>query len=450
MDLINRLKLPQPAAYEPGFSLRKDGIFWTVLDRGWPIAFVVRDVGVGGALLEVLKFRPGDKGRSAALPPYAFHYTTRRGYGASFNWSVDSMFQSPDRDSLEVTEQSPKRLAFLHAGEFNDGSKIAARLAITYDPATGQYAYDLTWDIDSTRDCGGEFSNIFHASLMHTEMSRREYDYGCFVRQGGSWEKYPITIMVTGLTQGRLTGIPVELGGGVGHINRNGIAPLIVHRVSNVPLHTGSCNSCFDLHQYAKVSAGKRANIESRFVDAGPVIAANPHELKPIEIEDRQAYAIQPGEVCDFESTIHSSRPWSGGIWRFKPGVQAAVVDGGVRGSRHCLQVIADSPEPVDLVPYGPAFTFDNHCDYEVSAWVKLEGDPKARAAIELNAFLFVERNLYAAGTASIIGPHDWTRLVARVSSGTVDNGYLHLKVWGPGKAWFDDILVRKVDQLTS
>ena len=445
MDLIARLRLPQPAGYEPAFSLRKEGIYWTVLDHGCPIALVVRDTGVGGALLDVLKFRPSDNGRPAAVPPYALHYTTRRGYGASFNWSVDSMFQSPDRDSLELTEQTPTRLGFLHAGEFNDGSKIAARLAISYDPATGQYAYDMTWDIDSTRDAGGEFSNLFHANLMHSDMARREYDYGCYVRKGGSWEKYPITIMVTGMLHGRLTGIPLELGGGSGHINRNGIVPMIIHRAANVPITVGSCDSCFDLHQYARVAKGQRAHVESRFVDAGPVIAANPHELQLIDVEDCTAYGILPGVVCNFDTAIQTVEPFSFGIWRTKPATPAEVVEGGAHSGRRCLQVTADSANVVDLVPYGPALSFDNHCEYELTAWVKLEGD-KARAGIELNAFLFMEKNQFALATASITGPHGWTRLAARVNSGTVDNGYMHLRVWGPGNAWFDDILVRKVD----
>jgi hypothetical protein len=98
-------------------------------------------------------------------------------------------------------------------------------------------------DLASRIDVRGELSNIFHANLMHSDMEKREYDYGCYVRQGGRWEKYPITTMVTGLMHGTLGGIPVQVGGGSGHINRNGVVPMQVVRRTNVPIATMHTNA---------------------------------------------------------------------------------------------------------------------------------------------------------------------------------------------------------------
>ena len=445
MNLIERLQLTTPALHQPRFHVEQHGIYCTVYDAHVPIAVVVRDTGAGGATLDVLKFSPGAVGKPATLPPYAYHYSTRLGYGVTFNWSVDTMFQNPDSDSLELCEQSESRLVFLHAGEFHDGTTIACRLTIGYDAAIGQYSYDLCWDIASTRDVGGEFANIFHNRLMHTEMNTREYDYGCYVRAGGQWEKYPITIMVTGLQKQQVNGIPLELGGGSGHLNRSGVVPMLVHRQANVPLSAGSCDTCFDMHQYAHVKANTPAHIESRFVDMGTVVAAHPEELQLIPINDIQRYPFHFGELCDFSHTIHSAQPWSGGIWVEQSG--AGISDEYAHSGTRSLKLTATSDVPVRSTPYGPALAVENHTDYEASLWVKVDGDETVQATLELNAFLFTANNPQGLTAASVIGPHDWTKLVARVNSGIADNAYVLLKLSGNGKAWFDDILVRRVDR---
>ena len=442
-DLVERLRLAQPVPHVPRFRVTCEGIYWTVFDGEAPIAVVVRDTGTGGAMLDVLKFRPTDEGRSATPPPYNYHYTTRLGYGASFNWSMDSMFQSPDVDALELVEETAERLTFLHTGEYTDGSRMSARLEIGYDPAIGQYGYDLTWDIAGTRDVVGEFCNVYHATLSHSDMAVREYDYGCFVREGGQWEKYPITILVTGPQQWRLLGVPLALGGGAGHINRNGIVPMIVHRRANVPLFMGSCTTCFDLHQSAQVRAGQPAHIESRFVDVGPLVAVHPAELQPLAIDGLQAYTFHPEQVCDFSQVIHAAAPWSGGIWLEGNGV--AISEEQAHHGARSLALTASATTPVSTYPYGPALAFDNHTEYEASVWVKVAGDEKVEAGIVLNAFLYSANNPQCLGTATVVGPHDWTHLLVRVNSGIADNGYVSLKLTGEGRAWFDEIVVRKV-----
>jgi hypothetical protein len=92
-----------------------------------------------------------------------------------------------------------------------------------------------------------------------------------------------------------------------------------------------------------------------------------------------------------------------------------------------------------------PALAFENHRDYEATVWVKTEGDDRCWAGVELMAFRFTPANPRSVASASTRGPHDWTRLSARVHSGQVDCGGFSLKFRGPGQAWFDDILVREV-----
>lgn len=442
-DLIERLQRAEPVPHRPRFQVRQEGLCWIVSDATKPVALVVRDVGTGGAMLDVLTFRPGVAGPLVKPLPRHYHYSTRLGYGASFNWSVDTMFQSPDVGSLRLVEETRNRVLFLHRGQYRDGSSMAARLAIGYDAAVGQYSYDLTWEIASTRDVVGEFCNVFHRNLMHTDMATREYDYGCYVRQDRGWEKYPINILVTGLQQRRLQKIPLALGGGCGHINRNGVVPMIVHRAANVPLTAGSCDTCFDLHQMARVTAGTPAHIASRFADVGPVVAAHPEELSMLAFDDLEAFRFHMGEVCDFSRTIRASEPWAGGVWQMGKGVALSVKQshGGVRS----LVLTSTPSKPLGTVPYGAALAFTHHTEYEASLWVKVEGDAGVRATLELNAFLFTAANPRCVATASVVGPHDWTRLTVRVNSGVADNGYLTLGVTGQGRAWFDQILMRKV-----
>ncbi len=440
MDLIERLRLAVPMPHQPCFHVEQRDIYWIIYDGDAPIAVVVRDTGAGGATLDVLKFSPRAADRAVALPPYAYHYSTRMGYGATFNWSVGAMFQNPDIDTLELCEESDGRVTFLHAGEYLNGSKLACTLVIGYDAAIGQYSYDLCWDIASTIDTVGEFSNIFHRALMHTDMAVREYNYGCFVRDGVGWLKYPITFLVTGMQRDPLLGVPLAPGGGAGHINRNGVVPMMVNRVSNVPIFMGSCNTCFDLHQTAPVTAGVPAHIESRFADVGPVAAAHPEELHDIPFADLEAYPFHPGEVCDFSHTLHAAQPWSGGFWM--PGKGIAITDEDAHCGTRSLKLTAHSVSPVSCYALGPALAMANHTDYEASVWVKLDGEESAQATLELNAFLYSPDNPKGLATAGIVGPHDWTKLTARVNSGIADNGYLILKLTGNAQAWFDEVLV--------
>ena len=446
MDLIERLRLETPRPHTPQFRVERSGIYYTVYDADAPIAVVVRDVGVGGAMLDVLKFSPTAAGRPATLPPYNYHYPTRLGYGASFNWSVDVMFQSPDHDKLELCTETARQVVFIHSGTFYEATEIACALAIGYDATIGQYSYDFTWDIDSTRDVTGEFCNVFHRNLMHTDMERREYDYGCYVRQGGSWEKYPITVLVTGLQQKLLIGIPLEIGGGSGHLNRNGVAPMIIHRQANVPIIMGSCNTCFDLHQSAKVTADVHTHLESRFADLGRVVAADPDALQMIHFDELEAYPLHMGSVSDFSETITASQPWSGDIWHITPGVKARISDDCAHSGTRSLMLEAGEGTTTALTPYGPALAFENFTDYEVSAWVRTEGDAGVEASLAASAFLFLPTNVIGSAHSALKGPHDWTKLVACVNSGVADNGSLTLKLSGNGRAWFDDILIRKVN----
>lgn len=445
MDIIAQLRLSSPTVYVPHFSITQHGIFWIVADHDTPIAVVVRDTIIGGAMLEVLKFSPQGPGRPVAIPPYDYHYNTRMGYGASFNWSVDYMFQSPDRDTLTLVESTAERIIFVHDGEFDNGMVLHAELAIGYDPDCGQYRYDMCWDIDSPFDTLGEFSNVFHGNLMHTDMDRREYDYGCYVRAGGSWEKYPITNMVTSLQHGRLVNIPLELGGGSGHINRNGVVPMIVHRVSNVPVIMGSCTVCFDLHQSARVRAGEHAHIESRFVDAGPIFAAAPDAATLISLDEQTCYRFHLGELCDFTRTVSRAEPWSGGIWRFNHLDSAGISEECAHSGTRSLELRAKAGKAVSIQPCLSALSLDNHSDYELTVWVKVDGDD-AVARIELTAFRFTQAQPHANAIAILHGMHDWTPLTLRINSGRVDNGMLTLALTGPGCAWFDEILLQKAE----
>lgn len=443
MNLIERLQLATPAPHTTNFRVEQQDIYWIVYDADAPIAVVVRDTGVGGAMLDVLKFTPETANRPVKLPPYTYHYSTRLGHGASFNWSVDCMFQMPEQDAVEMLEATATRVVFLHTGEYYEGTKIACKLEIGYDAVIGQYSYDFTWDIDSTREVTGEFCNVFHRNLMHTDMQTREYDYGCFVRQGGSWEKYPITVLVTGLQQFRLINIPLEIGGGSGHMNRSGVVPMIIHRQANVPIIMGSCTTCFDLHQSAQVKAGMHTHIESRFVDMGRVIAAHPDELKMIDLEPIKAYPFHAGDVSSFDTPISAEQPWSGCIWYEWPGTQSSIADDCAHSGTRSMKLEAQADAPAMIYPFGPGLAFDNHTDYEVRLWVKIDGE--AEASVELTAFLCTLANPTGKTTAAIMGTHDWTELVLRVNSGISDNGHLAFTLTGNGQAWFDDIVLSEV-----
>jgi len=447
MDLVEELSLAEPMPHEPAFQVRTQGIYHVVTDGGNVIAVVVRDKGTGGALLDVLRFRPSDPTLDLVLPEGDYHYATRLGFGATFNWSVDSMFQSPDQDRLDLIACEVDSVVFQHAGEYQGGTTLDARLAIGYDAAMGQYSYAFTWDIASTRTVTGEFSNVFHRNLMHSNMDMREYDYGTYVRKGGSWETYPVSIMVTGLVKDRLTRVPLEVGGGSGHINRSGVVPMIIHRRANAPLYVGSCDTCFDLHQTADVSAGTTTRIESRFQDVGSILAAHPDAASAIALDNMPgAYSFHVGKCCDFTETLSPTQPWSGGIWAWQGQQPAVVTNECAHSGQHCLKLVSSDDAAILVSPYGPELTLVNNRRYRLSAWCKLDGGKGSSAGISLSAFRFTPSNSVSRGESCISDSTDWTRLDVIIDSRNVECGQMLLTVQGKAIAFFDDILVEQLD----
>jgi hypothetical protein len=80
-----------------------------------------------------------------------------------------------------------------------------------------------------------------------------------------------------------------------------------------------------------------------------------------------------------------------------------------------------------------------------MSAWVKVEGDERTEAQIELRPFRFTASWPVASATSSIFGTSDWTRLRVIVNSGKVEVALPYLRLRGKGRAWFDEVLVRKI-----
>ena len=91
----------------------------------------------------------------------------------------------------------------------------------------------------------------------------------------------------------------------------------------------------------------------------------------------------------------------------------------------------------------------DMNSEYELSAWVKTENVGGGGRG----ALLYVSAHPDAPGSNGIKGTQDWTQIKLRFNSGSQKVASINclLGGWGvsTGKAWWDDVSLRKVEYET-
>ena len=91
----------------------------------------------------------------------------------------------------------------------------------------------------------------------------------------------------------------------------------------------------------------------------------------------------------------------------------------------------------------------DMNSEYELSAWVKTEN---VEAVVAARCF-YVSAHPDAPGSNGIKGTQDWTQIKLRFNSGSQKMASINCLFggWGvsTGKAWWDDVSLRKVEYET-
>ena len=116
------------------------------------------------------------------------------------------------------------------------------------------------------------------------------------------------------------------------------------------------------------------------------------------------------------------------------------------RTGKHSIEISADKASEWGVTMNVP---IDMNSEYELSAWVKTENVGGGGRG----ALLYVSAHPDAPGSNGIKGTKDWTQIKLRFNSGSQKVASINclLGGWGvsTGKAWWDDVSLRKVEYET-
>ncbi|MCA9260990.1 MAG: hypothetical protein KDA61_17365 [Planctomycetales bacterium] len=141
-----------------------------------------------------------------------------------------------------------------------------------------------------------------------------------------------------------------------------------------------------------------------------------------------------------FESASHNTvAHWNPQAWAGQSYAQWSVATPG-RTDTHCVSIASQQGSDV---AWSTTVATTPHAWYELSGWIKTE-QVEGAAGCLLNI-----QNMQQVRTPAVTGTHDWTRVVVEFQSVASE---LEINClfggWGTstGKAWFDDVQLRRVD----
>jgi mono/diheme cytochrome c family protein len=134
---------------------------------------------------------------------------------------------------------------------------------------------------------------------------------------------------------------------------------------------------------------------------------------------------------------------WSGRSFR---GTARHRLSDTARTGKHSIEISAEKDAEWGVTMNVPV---DQNSEYELSAWVKTENVGGGGRG----ALLYISAHPDAPGSDGVKGTQDWTQIKLRFNSGAAKSASLHCLFggWGTstGKAWWDDISLRKVEYET-
>jgi len=135
---------------------------------------------------------------------------------------------------------------------------------------------------------------------------------------------------------------------------------------------------------------------------------------------------------------------WSGRS--FRGAATHRLSDTTARTGKHSIEISADKVAEWGVTMDVPV---DRNSEYELSAWVKTENVGGGGRG----ALLYISAHPDAPGSNGVKGTQDWTQIKLRFNSGSAKTASINCLFggWGTstGKAWWDDVSLRKVEYET-
>lgn len=466
--ILKSFEQKKRTTYTPQFSVKKEKQGWRVFDGETAIGLLMPTA------FDIWSFSPHEKPEIANVEPpgkvvdlHTVHNTfvniALHGWPKKWTEGVD------DLEGLlkwQWLQKSGKELALRISGEFPDGERGQWCLRICYDRSWARYRFFIDIDARKLSPDGMEPLNLMTAGALQAREENRRWTHSIWENPDGGLRRVVHSNALFQDTdyadpQWRTRNAPYH-GAWVAYAAHRSFNPAMLIHGNNVPIRQATCSQLFDEHilwgDAGQDNIGEDGyfhfQMRAEFVNLKPALArellrkaADPVKPKQWRNE-RVALPFYMEQVNSFEKPAD---PW---VAEDCPLVEVPKAAGGSlrwasdaahTGRRSIRMEVGTLNGRVTLFPTGAVCNVKRNTRYRLTGWIKTKGVDRF-ARLELYSYEYTFGNaIDSAQSAKLDGTKNWKRFSVELDSG--DEAYLMpmMTLYGPGVAWFDDLMLEEV-----
>lgn len=466
--ILKSLELRKKKPYTPAFHIVREQQGWRIFDRKTPIAFAM-----SCGAFDIWSFSPFEPAEIANPEPpgkvwdlHTLHnsFVNLAAHGWPTSWRQQAA-ESATCIRWTWRRKSGRDLLLDVTGSFADGERIRWTITLRYDPAWGRYRW--TFDVAARKlgPEGFEMLNMMMAGALASRPEQRRWTHSIWEDLHGGIQRFVHSNALFSATDyapaNWRTRNGLAQGGWIGYAAHRSCNPAMIIHDTNLPIRFATCSQLFDEHilwsDAGHDDLGRdgyfQYRISAEFVNMPPklarqLLAEGKDPVRPARWRyEAVALPLFMDRINSFEKTVN---PWKAEecpilvIPKGNADVSWAT-DAAHTGQRSIRFHAARMHERRELFPTGAVCNVRPHHRYRLSGWIKTRGVDRL-ARLELRSYEYTYNNVIdSAQSADVNGTRNWTRVAVELDSG--DEAYLMPKLilYGPGTAWFDDVLLEEI-----
>lgn len=454
--------------YQPQFRLKKEKRGWRVLDGDTAIAFFYP------TFLDIWSFSPfedpvlfNEDEPEAVVDLYTVHNSVVN--LAPHGWPRHWFSENSDPDRMISWKWSKKAGPELQAevtGSFPGGERIRWIIRVWYDPAWARYRYEVAIDAWMLEPQGFEPFNMMLAGALCCCCEDRRWTHSIWEDCAGNLRRLVhsnalFTVTDYADSDWRTRNVPYR-GAWVAYAAHDTFNPAVLISDNNVPLKLATCSQLFDEHIIWNNAGAENLDEDGmfhfrmlcEFVNIGGPLAKQLLKKAQDPVQPKKwrepmvALAFHMGRENDFEQPVDPWAPEDCPVYALpltSDGPAVWADDAAHSGKRSIRLTNTIVNQRNEIFPCGAVCNVKPHTRYRLSGWIKTKGVERF-ARLELASYEYTYVNIIdLAVSGGVSGTRDWTPVEAVLDSGEEEYLMPIMRLYGPGVAWFDDLMLEEL-----
>ena len=466
--ILKSFERPRSKPYVPRFRVERDERGWRVYDGAHSIALfmpIVLDIWSFSPFEPDVLFNVEPPGKVVDL--YTVHNTfVNLGAHAWPRHWLDQTRDVQRHVKWSWPRKSGRELVAHVDGAFADGERIRWVIRVRYDARWARYRYTIDLEARKLMPAGFEPLNMMMAGALVSKAEERRWTHSLWEDPDGRLRGIVHSNSLFSATdyesaEWRTRNAPYQ-GAWVAYAAHKTFNPAILVHNTTVPLKLATCSQLFDEHviwsdagqENLETDGYFHYRMQTEFVSIGGPLARRllkgaMDPVKPARWWDEKiSLAFHMGQVNSFETPVD---PWQAedcpvyALPKEPDGRVAWAADAAHTGRRSIRLACEGGSERNVLFPGGAVCNVKPHHRYRLTGWIRTRS-VKRFARLELDAYEYsYSLTTDNAHSNEVAGTRGWTKVSVELDSG--DEVYLmpRMVLYGPGVAWFDDLLLEEV-----